>query len=196
VATHTIIPGVQSRVRILAAGTSARILLVPVVMGLVLADGRDPGSTATIACVLFAAAALTDYLDGHLARRWGVTTTLGSFLDTTADKLLVSGVLVALVDVDRASAWISVLIVGRELVILGLKGAIASDGTVIQPSTLAKWKTTVQFVAIGTAIVRPGGEILGLFADEWLMLAAAAITVVTAADYLVRFASTLSERPD
>src|ERR687885_168867 len=111
-------------------------------MALVL-GARDDGDAGTaVAAVLFAVAAITDFLDGYLARRWRVTTTLGSFLDTTADKLLVSGVLVALVDVDRASAWITVLIIARELVILGLRGAMASDGTVVQPSTVAKWKTT------------------------------------------------------
>ncbi len=181
--------------RFLAAGTSLRIVLVPVVMALVLADGEDRGTATTLAFVLFVLAALTDYLDGYLARRWEVTTTLGSFLDTTADKLLVSGVLVALVDVERASVWITALIVGRELAILGLKGATAADGTVIQPSMLAKLKTTLQFLAIGLAILRPGGEIAGQFADEWLMLAAGAITLASAVDYLARFASGFSARP-
>jgi CDP-diacylglycerol--glycerol-3-phosphate 3-phosphatidyltransferase len=183
-------------VRALAAGTCLRIVLVPVVMGLVLAGDEDPhGGAAVAAFVLFVIGALTDYLDGYLARRWQVTTTLGSFLDTTADKLLVSGVLIALVQAGRASAWITVIIVGRELVILGLKGATAADGVVISPTLLAKLKTTVQFVAIGLAIIRPGGEVLGLYVDEWFMLAAAAITVASAIDYLVRFASTFSARP-
>jgi CDP-diacylglycerol---glycerol-3-phosphate 3-phosphatidyltransferase len=195
VASPTITPAGSGRVRALAAGTCLRIVLVPVVMGLVLAGDDPGGGTATAAFVLFVLAAFTDYLDGYLARRWEVTTTLGSFLDTTADKLLVSGVLVALVEAGRASAWITVLIVGRELVILGLKGATAADGTVIAPSLLAKLKTTVQFAAIGLAILRPGGEVLGLYVDEWLMLAAAAITLASAVDYLARFASTFSTRP-
>ena len=189
-APPTTTPRGTGRIRILAAGTCLRIVLVPVVMGLVLARGEDP-----LACVLFALAAVTDYVDGQLARRWRVTTTLGSFLDTTADKLLVSGVLVALVAVDRVSPWITVVIVGRELVILGLRGAVAADGTVIAPSLLAKWKTTVQFVAIATAIVRPGGRIAGAYLDEWLMLVAAAITLASATDYLKRFSSAFSIRP-
>ena len=93
--------------RVLAAGTALRILLVPVVMALVLADDGATGTTAAIAAVVFFVAAATDYVDGYLARRWDVTTTLGSFLDTTADKLLVTGVLVALVAVERASPWIA-----------------------------------------------------------------------------------------
>jgi CDP-diacylglycerol---glycerol-3-phosphate 3-phosphatidyltransferase len=195
VASPTITPRGSGRVRALAAGTCLRIVLVPVVMGLVLADDDPHGGAAVAAFVLFVIAAVTDYLDGYLARRWDVTTTFGSFLDTTADKLLVSGVLVALVQAGRASAWIAVLIIGRELVILGLKGATAADGVVISPTMLAKLKTTVQFVAIGLAIIRPGGEVLGLYVDQWLMLAAGAITLASAVDYLVRFASTFSARP-
>jgi CDP-diacylglycerol--glycerol-3-phosphate 3-phosphatidyltransferase len=178
----------SGRVRLLAAGTCLRIALVPVVMGIVLG-----GDEKALACALFAVAALTDYLDGYLARRWAVTTTLGSFLDTTADKLLVSGVLVALVEVGRASAWITVLIVGRELVIMGLRGAVAAGGQVMQPSLLGKTKTTVQFLAIGLAILRLGSPFGGLYLDQWAMLAAAAITIASAVDYISRFASSLSE---
>ena len=123
--------------RALAAGTSLRIVLVPVVMALVLADdGSATGVAATLAAAVFFAAAATDFLDGYLARRWRVTTILGSFLDTTADKLLVTGALIALVAVDRASPWIAALIVGRELAILGLRGAVAADGKVVEPSGL------------------------------------------------------------
>jgi CDP-diacylglycerol---glycerol-3-phosphate 3-phosphatidyltransferase len=175
--------------RFLAASTSLRIVLTPVIMALLFAD-----ASRELTAALFFVAAATDWIDGKLARRWNVTTKIGSFLDTTADKLLVSGVLVALVDVERASAWITVLIVGREMAVLGLKGATAADGTVIQPSLLAKLKTTVQFVAIGLAIARPGPELAGLYADEWLMLAAAAITLASAVDYFARFASSVTGR--
>jgi CDP-diacylglycerol--glycerol-3-phosphate 3-phosphatidyltransferase len=186
--------GVRSA-RFLAAGTALRIVLTPVVMALLMIDGAEPGATSTWAAILFGLAAATDFVDGYLARRWQLTTKLGSFLDTTADKLLVTGVLIALVAVERASPWIAVIIIGREIVILGLRGVIAAEGTVMQPSMLGKLKTTVQFVAIALAIVRPGDEIGGLFLDEWVMIAAAVITVWSAVDYLARFASSLSERP-
>ena len=177
--------------RVLNAGTSLRILLTPAVMALVLA-----GPDAEIAAaVVFALAAATDLLDGYLARRWQATTTLGSFLDTTADKLLVAGALFALVAAERASPWIAAVIVGRELVILGLRGAVAAGGPVIQPSMLGKLKANVQFAAILLAILRPGEPVAGEYPDEWLMLAAGAITVVSGADYLVRFASSLREPP-
>jgi CDP-diacylglycerol--glycerol-3-phosphate 3-phosphatidyltransferase len=179
--------------RFLAFSTSLRILLTPIVMGLLLADGSSPSTAADIAAVLFCVAAATDWIDGRLARRWGVTTTLGSFLDTTADKLLVTGGLVALVAVDRASPWIAVLIVGRELVIMGLRGLLASaEGTVMSPSLLGKLKTTVQFFAIALAIIRPGEKVAGLYIDEWFMLAAAIVTLASAVDYLVRARSVLT----
>jgi CDP-diacylglycerol--glycerol-3-phosphate 3-phosphatidyltransferase len=180
--------GIRSA-RFLAASTTLRIILTPVIMGMLMAD-----ASKALTAILFAAAAATDWFDGYLARRWEVTTKLGSFLDTTADKLLVTGVLIALVAVERASPWVAVIIIGRELVILGLRGVIAAEGTVMQPSFLGKLKTAVQFLAILLAILRLGDPIGGLYLDEWVMLAAAAITVASAVDYLSRFAGTLSDR--
>jgi CDP-diacylglycerol--glycerol-3-phosphate 3-phosphatidyltransferase len=174
--------------RVLTAATSLRIVAVPAVMGLVLAGGD---TAEAVAAALFAAAAITDFFDGYLARRWRVTTPLGSFLDTTADKLLVAGVLIALVDAGRASTWLAALIVGREIAILGLKGIVAADGDVVQPSLLAKWKATIQFLAIFLAILRPGGEIAGAYLDQWAMLVAAVVTAASAVDYLVRLAPAL-----
>ena len=171
--------------------TSLRIALVPVVMGLILVDDGSRYAHP-VAALLFAVAALTDFLDGYLARRWAITTTLGSFLDTTADKLLVSGALVALVAVDRASPWIAMVIIGRELVILGLRGIVAADGIVFAPSVWGKLKTNVQFVAIFLAIVRYPEPLGPLFVDEWAMLGAAVITVVSGVEYLARFSSVLA----
>jgi CDP-diacylglycerol---glycerol-3-phosphate 3-phosphatidyltransferase len=176
--------------RLVTAGTCARIVVAPVIMALVLV-GRE---AELAAAALFAIAAATDYWDGWLARRWGITTTLGSFLDTTADKLLVTGVLIALVETGRVSSWIAAVIVGRELIILGLRGAVAVDGALISPSIWGKLKTGVQFVAITLAILRPGDPIGGLFLDEWVMLGAAVITVLSAADYLQRFSSAITGR--
>ena len=88
-----------------------------------------------------------------------------------------SGVLIALLAEGRASPWIVAIIVGRELVLMGLRGLIASEGEVMAPSMLGKLKTSIQFLAILLAILRPGEEIGGLYIDEWAMLAAAAITV-------------------
>jgi CDP-diacylglycerol--glycerol-3-phosphate 3-phosphatidyltransferase len=171
--------------RFLAAGTATRIVLTPVVMALILAADGDDG-IELLAAALFCVAAATDYVDGRLARRWNVTSKFGSFLDTTADKLLVSGVLIALLGEERVSPWIVALIVGRELVLMGVRGVIASEGEVMAPSLLGKLKTSIQFVAIALAILRPGDPVGGLYVDEWAMWLAAVITVWSAADYLVR----------
>jgi len=185
--------GIRSA-RFLAASTGLRIVLTPVVMGLLMVDGAAPGTASAVGAGLFCVAAATDWFDGYLARRWNVTTNLGSFLDTTADKLLVTGVLIALVAVERTSPWIAMLIVGREFVILALRGVVAAEGTVMQPSRLGKLKANVQFLAIALAVLRPGDPVGGLFVDEWVMLAAAAITLASAVDYLTRFASSRSVR--
>ncbi len=176
-------------IRFLTASTLLRIVLTPVVMAALLA-GAD-----VLAAGLFALAAVTDYYDGYLARRWGVTTTLGSFLDTTADKLLVSGVLIALVAVERGSPWVAAIIVGRELMILGLRALVAVEGEVVVPSLLGKSKTVLQFLAILLAILRPGDPLGALHLDEWAMLLAAAVTIWSGADYLARFSSSLRALP-
>jgi CDP-diacylglycerol---glycerol-3-phosphate 3-phosphatidyltransferase len=188
VAIPTVTRGGLRSARFLAAGTATRIVLTPVVMWLILGDddAEEIGASAVVAAVLFSVAAATDWIDGRLARRWGVTSKIGSFLDTTADKLLVSGVLIALLAVDRASPWIVGLIIGRELVLMGLRGVIAAEGSVMEPSMLGKLKTSVQFAAIALAILRPGDPVGGLYVDEWAMLIAAVITVWSAVDYLLR----------
>ena len=171
--------------------TFVRVVLVPVVMWLLL-EGRTVSHAYGIAAALFAIAAATDFLDGFLARRWAATTTLGSFLDTTADKLLVSGVLVALVGAGRASPWIATIIIARELLILGLRGAVAVDGTVMRPSIWGKAKANVQFVAIFMAILRTPDRLGALYPDQWVMLLAAVVTVLSAVEYLTRFGASLS----
>lgn len=178
-------------VRWLVGLTFTRIVLTPVVMAIIVRWPEHRGAW-NVAALLFAAAALTDFLDGRFARRWGVTTTLGSFLDTTADKLLVSGVLIALVAVGRASPWVAAVIIGRELLILGLRGVVATGGTVMPPSLWGKLKTNVQVAAILLAILRPPLLLGPLHLDEWVMIAAAFVTVMSAVEYLRRFSSALS----
>jgi CDP-diacylglycerol---glycerol-3-phosphate 3-phosphatidyltransferase len=176
---------------LLSGLTYTRIVAVPAVMALILL-GPDRKPAYTAAAVVFAVAATTDFADGYLARRWAVATKLGSFLDTTADKLLVAGALIALVDVDRASPWVAAIIIGRELLIMGLRGVVAAEGTVFPPSIWGKLKTNVQFVAIFLAILHLGEPLGPLRVDEWVMVAAAAITVMSAVEYVTRFSSVFS----
>ncbi len=174
---------------LILAGTSSRIIATPVVMALVL------GHSYTAAAIVFLVVSTTDWFDGRLARRWNVSSRLGSFLDTTADKLLVTGALLALVAVGRASPWVSILIIGRELSLLGLRAAVAAQGLQLNPSLLGKWKATVQFVAIGLVMLRPDVTIAGAYLDQWLLALAALITVWSGIDYFVRFSSVLRTQP-
>jgi CDP-diacylglycerol--glycerol-3-phosphate 3-phosphatidyltransferase len=170
--------------------TWLRVVLTPAIMALVLIRHDRTDVTAAI---LFGVAAATDFLDGRLARRWKQTTPLGTFLDTTADKLLVSGVLIALVEVGRASAWVAFVIVGREILVLGLKGAAsAAEGSAVGPSLLGKAKANLQFLAILLAIWRPDVLLGGRFLDVWAMWAAALVTVWSGVDYLGRYAGVFS----
>jgi CDP-diacylglycerol---glycerol-3-phosphate 3-phosphatidyltransferase len=170
---------------LILAGTSIRIVATPVVMGLIL------GHSYTAAAIVFLAVSSTDWFDGRLARRWNVSSRLGSFLDTTADKLLVTGVLVALVSVGRASPWLSVVIIGRELIVLGLRAAVAAQGLHLEASMLGKWKATAQFAALALVMLRPQVKIFGVFLDQWLLAVAAIITVWSGVDYFLRFSSSL-----
>lgn len=173
--------------------TALRVVLVPVIMVLILAGPRHRYAFAG-AGALFVLAAVTDFVDGYLARRWRLTTTLGAFLDTTADKLLVSGVLIALVSVGRMSVWIAVIIVGREVLILGLRGVVAAAGTPFPPSIWGKLKANSQFVGIFLAIVRYPHHLGPMYLDQWVMLLVAAVTIASAAEYVIRFAPELTGR--
>ena len=170
---------------LILAGTSSRIIATPVVMALVL------GHSYTAAAIVFIVVSATDWFDGRLARRWEVTTRLGAFLDTTADKLLVTTALIALVAVDRASPWVALVIVGREFAILGLRVAVVAEGRHFETSMVGKWKATVQFIAIALAMLRPDVVIAGAYLDQWAMVIAALITAWSGIDYLLRFSATL-----
>ncbi|MEX2100966.1 MAG: CDP-diacylglycerol--glycerol-3-phosphate 3-phosphatidyltransferase [Actinomycetota bacterium] len=179
----------------LKAITILRVFLVPIVMWLILAED-DPQWATAVATGLFAFGAVTDFFDGLLARRWAQTSTLGAFLDTTADKLLVTGALFALVAVGRASIWIASIIVARELVVLGLRGVVAAgDGTVVKPSIWGKLKANAQFLAIILAIWRPDVVIGDRYLDQWVMLAAGIITVLSAVEYFTRFGAVFRRGP-
>jgi CDP-diacylglycerol---glycerol-3-phosphate 3-phosphatidyltransferase len=180
--------GSERAAAFLIAGTSLRIVVIPVVMALVL------HRSFTAAAIVFLAVSTTDWFDGRLARRWNVASKLGSFLDTTADKLLVTGALVALLSVDRVSPWFAIVIIGRELSLLGLRAAVAAQGMHLEASLLGKWKATIQFAALGLAMLRPHVTIAGAYLDEWLIALAALATVWSGIEYFVRFSSALRAR--
>jgi len=102
---------------------------------------------------LFLGAALTDYLDGHLARRRDQVTRLGQLLDPIADKLLISAALISLVENQLAPAWAVVIIIGREFAVTGLRSIAAADGVVISASKMGKFKMLLQVLTVALLIV-------------------------------------------
>ncbi|NLT67626.1 MAG: CDP-diacylglycerol--glycerol-3-phosphate 3-phosphatidyltransferase [Acidobacteria bacterium] len=126
--------------------TLARIFLVPIVVALLLTV--EIRTWAFLGASLFLAAALTDLLDGYLARRRKQVTTLGRLLDPIADKLLISSALVALVQLKIAPAWMVAIIIGREFAVSGLRGIAAHEGFSIDVSSLGKGKMVTQVAAV------------------------------------------------
>ena len=170
------------------------MLCVPVIIGLVVATERtDVDHLFGYAVVLVICAGLSDFLDGYIARKQGITTIVGAFWDTTADKILVSGVLIALVSVGRASVWITFIIMTREFVVMAVRSVVAIDGKVVPASLAGKAKATVQFVALGLAMLRlpePWGP---FYLDEYWMWLTAAVTIASGWDYIVRFTGAVRE---
>lgn len=124
--------------------TVIRIFLVPIVVVFLI-----PGTRVYnyIALVIFIAAAITDWLDGHIARTRQQVTTLGKLLDPIADKLLISSVLISLVQIGRADAWIVAVMVGREIAVSGLRSIAATQGIVIAARELGKYKFGAEITA-------------------------------------------------
>jgi len=104
--------------------------------------------TSMFAAAVFAVAAITDIVDGWLARRWNLVTVVGKFLDPLADKLIVTAALVMLVRLGRVPSWLVIVILSRELIVTGLRSVAASEGMVIAAGQEGKWKTSFQLVAI------------------------------------------------
>jgi len=130
--------------------TLARIFLVPVFM-IILVSKVPYGKW--IAFVVFLLAASTDGLDGYIARSRKQITRLGKFLDTLADKLLISAALVSLVELREIPAWVAITIIGREFAITGLRSIVAAEGVVVSASILGKIKTISQIIAISAYLI-------------------------------------------
>jgi len=125
--------------------TAFRMLLVPVLVVVIL---TRPEQGEGISVAIFLLAAATDWLDGWLARRNKQVTTLGALLDPLADKLLIAGALISLVEVGRAPAWMVVIIIGREFAVTGLRAIAAEQGIAIAAREWGKVKMVVQVVCI------------------------------------------------
>ena len=140
--------------------TLARILMVPILVVVLLTRVQHH---EIIGVLVFWAASITDLLDGYLARRWKQVTVLGKLLDPLADKLLVSGALISLVELDLAPAWMVFIILAREMAITGLRGLASEEGLTIAAEPLGKWKLGAQIASISCLILGPK-------LDAWLFI--------------------------
>ncbi len=130
--------------------TMARIVMIPVCLSLI---GEDTPRAGLLAAVVFTLAALTDLIDGWLARKMNVVSVLGKLLDPLADKLIVMASLVWMVPMGRIPAWVVVLLLGRDIAVTGLRSVAASEGVVIAAGEEGKAKTALQMIGIICLII-------------------------------------------
>ncbi len=181
--------------------TWLRILLIPLFVAVFyLYDGWLPAhSVNLVATLIFAAASLTDWLDGWLARRLDQTSAFGAFLDPVADKLMVAAALIVLVDLGRAGVGVSLIIIGREIAISALREWMAKIGQSrsVAVSFVGKLKTAAQMVAILLLLYHdplPGFAYTALL-GSWLLDLAALLTLVSMAYYLRMAWDALKDQP-
>ena len=169
--------------------TVVRMIMVPFFVLFMLTDFAGAAGK-WISLLLFVAASFTDYLDGHLARKYNLVTNFGKFMDPLADKLLVCSALICLVEMDRLAAWIVIIIIGREFIISGFRLVAADNGVVIAASYWGKFKTVSQMIMIILMIMNLGG-IFDILETVFVWLALI-LTVVSLVDYLYKNRNVLS----
>jgi len=168
--------------------TLARMIMAPIFMGLLISD--SPGCRYA-ALVVFLFASLTDFVDGYLARKYGWVSNLGKFLDPLADKLLVSLAFIGLAQLGHIPVWAVYAVVGRELLVTGLRSIAAYAGVLILPSWLGKWKAALQMAVVSFYLlvavlkaegVDPSKEMMRV---AWfVMVTAVALTLFSGLHYL------------
>jgi CDP-diacylglycerol--glycerol-3-phosphate 3-phosphatidyltransferase len=172
--------------------TISRIFFVPLLVAALVQ--QDPqvklhGMVVTndwLALAIFLVAAVTDLLDGYLARRWGQVTTIGTLLDPIADKLLVSSALIALVQVRAVPAWMVILVVGREFAVSGLRAIAAAEGYTIKASDLGKTKMVSQVAAISCLLLSTRYPVL-VMPGTVLMWGVVVFAMLSAFSYFRKF---------
>jgi len=165
--------------------TILRIILVPVFVFVLLV--KIPYGEY-FAALIFIIAALTDSLDGYLARRWRQITKLGIILDPLADKLLITAALISLVELRQMPGWIAIVIIGREFAVSGLRAVKAEEGIVIPASKWGKLKTITQIIAVILLLLQKLYlPFTGIKIGMWAMYIAVVITIISGVEYFYRF---------
>ena len=176
--------------------TFFRILLIPVLVVIL----TRPGRTASLmAAATFFLACLSDFFDGYLARRWGISTTLGELLDPLADKLIVAAALIMLAGLDRTPmvpAWMIVVIIGREIAVTGLRAVALGRGLVLAAQELGKYKMVFQMFALHGLLLHY--KFLGVdfhLAGMYFLWISLVISLWSGIDYHVRVIRQLMRGP-
>lgn len=162
-----------------------RIGVIPILFLLLLSPG--PVMSLVIA-ILFIVAALTDLLDGYVARRYQIVTTMGKFLDPIADKLIVNTAMIMMIPTGRIPAWIVAVIIIRDFTVDGIRSIASSEGMIIQASPLGKRKTLCQVFAVSALMIHypfigADAHVVGMV----ILYVALVLTVVSGIDYFVKF---------
>jgi CDP-diacylglycerol--glycerol-3-phosphate 3-phosphatidyltransferase len=165
--------------------TMLRISIIPVLFLLLLSPG--PTESLIISCI-FVVAALTDMLDGYIARRYQIVTTMGKFLDPIADKLIVNTAMILMIPLGRIPAWIVAVIIIRDFTVDGIRTIASSEGVIIQSSRLAKQKTLCQVFAVTALMIHypflgADAHLVGIV----ILYVALFLTLYSGLDYLMRF---------
>ena len=164
--------------------TILRTLMIPVFLFFLLTDCAGDYSK-WIAVVVFILASLTDFLDGHIARKYNLVTNFGKFMDPLADKLLVCSAMIALVGMHRLSSIVAIIIIAREFIISGFRLIAADNGVVIAASYWGKFKTTFQMIMIILLILDLNYPFSGVV-NMVVTYIALILTVVSLIDYIVK----------
>lgn len=168
--------------------TIFRVILIPFFVVLLLFD--ITAYDKWIALAIFIIASLTDFLDGHIARKYNLVTNFGKFMDPLADKLLVCSAMICLVELSRIPAWVVIVIIAREFIISGFRLVASDNGVVIAASYWGKFKTVFQMVMICLMIADL--EPLALV-TQIVMWVALVLTVVSLVDYLIKNKGVMQE---
>lgn len=169
--------------------SALRIVLVPVLVVLILIQTRVASYAAA---AVFVAGGLSDGLDGYLARRHGMTTTTGAWLDPLSDKLFVSAAVISLTAIDRFPLWAAIVILAREIAVTVLRAVRGTQGTSMPASTLAKAKTASQLLAVTLYLLPLGSSADGIRLA--VLVIAVVFTVASGLDYFLRVRRPASPR--
>lgn len=172
--------------------TIFRIIIVPIFIVILLTEMQNK---EIIACVIYSIAAISDAVDGYIARKYNQITDLGKFLDPLADKFLIAGALLALVHLGQVEAWVAAVIILREIFIIGFRFYFLVKESSFSASWLAKYKTAFQNVSIALIIVSgklPHREIIFKIGTG-LLYVAVVLTVYTGAQYVIKKSRTIKE---